>query len=87
MIVDIKFKDATGDYNGRFMVRGSKVTTVEITDDYGTICDFEDWTAGEQSAIKNLARKAAAQLEADDGQDEGDSEERDGAVYDGGFGD
>lgn len=87
MIVDIKFKDLTGEYNGRFMVRGSKVTTVEITDDYGTICDFEDWTSSEQSAIKNLARKAAAQLEADDGEAEGDSESRDDAVWDGGFGD
>ena len=87
MIVDIKFKDATGEYNGRFMVRGSKVTVVEVTDDYGTICDFEDWTSSEQSAIYNLARKAAVQLEADDGETEGDSDERNDTVYNGGFGD
>ena len=85
MIVDIKFKDKTGDYNGRFFVRGSKITVVEVTDEYGKICDFEDWTSSEQSAIKALARKRASQLEADDGETESDSEGRDDSVFDGDY--
>ena len=85
MATQVKFtwNDKAGDYHVWATVDSNDtVRILEIETDDGDSCDILDWTSAEQFAMKNLARKAASELEDDDGEDEGDFEERDDSFYD-----
>jgi hypothetical protein len=86
--VEFVYNDKIGDYNLIATVNDNGTVIIHaIETDDGEPCDIQDWTPNEQFAMRNLARKRASELEADDGEAERDSDERDDTFYDRGYSD
>lgn len=69
--VSFPYNDKDGDFTIRATLYSNGVIRLEsIENECGDDCDIEDWTSAEQSVMKGLARKAAAQYEEDDDADD-----------------
>lgn len=63
--VTFKFRDSTGSYDVTAAINKNNVILLEIEDEYGTDCHFDDWSPAEQYVMLGLAKKAQAELEYD----------------------
>ena len=65
--VNFQYNDKDGQFTVHATLYSNGVVRLErVENECGDDCDIEDWTTGEQSVMKGLARKAASQLEEDD---------------------
>jgi len=64
--VAFQYRDNTGKYDVFAAINKGNVILLEIEDEYGTDCDFQDWSPAEQYAMMGLAKKAQDRLEYDE---------------------
>jgi hypothetical protein len=64
--VTFQYRDKTGSYEVSAAVKRDTVFLLAIEDEYGTECEFTDWSDAEQYTMKGLAKKAVSELEYDD---------------------
>ena len=65
-VVTFKYRDSTGKYDVSAAVSNIGIVLLEIEDEYGTLCDIDDWNSAEQMTMKGLAKKALGELEYED---------------------
>jgi hypothetical protein len=65
-VVTFKYRDSTGKYDVSAAVSNIGIVLLEIEDEYGTLCDIEDWNSAEQMTMKGLAKKALESYNCED---------------------
>jgi hypothetical protein len=78
--VTFQYRDKTGSYEVSAAVKRDTVFLLAIEDEYGTECEFSDWTDAEQYIMKGLAKKAVSELEWEDTNTPVDDWEKDEEV-------
>jgi hypothetical protein len=72
--VTFQYRDKTGSYEVSAAVKRDTVFLLAIEDEYGTECEFTDWSDAEQYTMKGLAKKALASYEVEDDESDADTE-------------
>jgi hypothetical protein len=78
--VTFQYRDKTGSYEVSAAVKKDTVFLLAIEDEYGTECEFTDWSDAEQYIMKGLAKKAVSELEYEDDSSPADGWEKDEEV-------
>jgi hypothetical protein len=73
--VSFQYNDKDGQFTVKATLYSNGVVRLEsVENECGDDCDIEDWTTGEQSVMKGLARAAAERLEDAEDEDHADDE-------------
>lgn len=81
MRVEYRFRDNVDTYDVEAEVNGSRVQVLTVTDSYGTLVDWDDFSDSEKGTMKGLAFKARDVLESLEDEEREDNDDEYAEAY------